>query len=94
MLPDCGTHALRLRNREALEVGLAALKDNEGCIPTALYLTYMAFRQRAIEEHNLMDAPPGGTREWADALADARLLERHVSQCWATAILRTYESTT
>jgi hypothetical protein len=88
MLPPSGTQARTLLEDEALQIGLASLARGQGDIPTALYSVYVAFRLRFIDERGLMDAAPGAGDQWHRALADARELERHVQQLWASMIAR------
>jgi hypothetical protein len=86
MLPPSGTQAREVLEDQASQIGLASLARGEGDIPGALYTVYVAFRLRFIEERGLMDAAPGAGDQWQQALADARELERHVQQRWASMI--------
>jgi hypothetical protein len=92
MLPKNGTRDRDLLEGEAIRIGLDALRREELNIPNALYAVHMAFRTRFIEQRGLMDVAPGVGDKWKEAIADARTLERHVCQQWATAILKTSES--
>lgn len=87
MLPPPGTHARKQLEDEALQISLDLLEREHGNLLNALYLTYMEFRTRFIEERGLMDAAPGVGEIWAQALTDARTLEEHVNQQWAKAII-------
>ena len=88
MLPAHGTQERDRLEEEAITIGLDALRREELNIPNALYAVHIAFRTRFIEERGLMDAAPGVGAKWEEALTDARTLERHVCQQWATTILR------
>lgn len=89
LLPEIGSRQRDQLEALAIEVGLAAIHDTDGNIPEALYQVYEHFRAKFLEEYELLDSPPGG-RVWDEALKDARILERHVSECWATAIVHAY----
>jgi hypothetical protein len=86
MLPPVGSGARTQLEREALRIGIAALRRGEG-VADALYLVYSAFRVRFLEERGLMDEVPGRGFASREALEDARILERHVCDEWRTIIL-------
>lgn len=91
MLPDIGTYDRGRLEEEALQIGIESLNKNDGKITDALYEVYEHFRSRFIEERGLMDAVPSQASEaWSDALTDARRLEHHVSQCWATSVVEAH----
>jgi hypothetical protein len=87
MLPSHGTQARGRLEGDAIRIGLDALRREELNIPNALYAVHIAFRTRFVEERGLMDATPGVGSQWREAIGDARTLERHVCQQWATTIL-------
>jgi hypothetical protein len=86
MLPEIGSAQRDQLEAEALDVGLCALQSQRDRIPEALYSVYSHFRMKFIEERGLMDSAPGVGAVWEGALADARRLEAHVSECWARTI--------
>jgi hypothetical protein len=86
-LPPPGTPARESLHHEALQIGVAALRDRPGQVACALYLVYDAFRLRFLEERGLMDSVPGRDANSADALADARRLEQYVAARWSEALL-------
>lgn len=86
MLPDLGTPEREALEQEALALGLEKLHETDGIIVEALYQVYEHFRERFLDE-----AGPNSNSEFKEALVDARRLEAHVSQCWATAIVMQYD---
>jgi hypothetical protein len=91
MLPPPGTQARRELEGQAMRIGLDLLHQEQDLLK-ALYLTYTEHRMRFIEKRGLMDAVPGVGPAWAQALADARTLQEHVSQNWIKAITDAFES--
>ena len=85
MLPAIGTHARRQLELEAVEIGRAALCDEHGNIANALYRVYLTYRTRFLT--GPIGSPQDRDQHTVHALADARMLERHVSLTWATTIL-------
>ena len=77
-------------HREALQVAIAALRERPEQLADALYLVYSAFRFRFLEERGLLDIVPGHDTASAEALQDARVLERYVAECWGAALLRAF----
>lgn len=90
MLPDIGTVEREALEQEALDFGMEKLHESGGILPDTLYEVYEHFRSRFIKERGLLDGGMTGDA-WKDALTDARRLEAHVSQCWATAIVMQYD---
>lgn len=90
MLPEVGSREREDLEQEALDYALAALHRHDGVISEALYETYIHFRERFIEQYGLMDSLPGFGERWREALTDARQLEAHVTQVWATAIAQAF----
>lgn len=86
MLPPLGTSERNALHRAATQVALLELRREGGDIANALYKTYMSFRQRFLEERELMDVVPGRDASSIEALEDARLLQFYVCQRWACII--------
>lgn len=82
LLPDIGTAERDLLEEEALRIGLNAIHEEDGRIADALYAVYNHFRTKFLNEATNLD--------FKDALTDARRLEYHVAQCWATDIVNAY----
>jgi hypothetical protein len=89
-LPQPGTPELEALQREALQLGMAALRERPEQLADALYLVYSAFRLRFLEERGLLDIVPGHDTASAEALQDARVLERYVAESWGESLLRAF----
>lgn len=88
MLPKSGTSERDLLDKEALLMGEKFLDETDGEIAQTLYLTYMHFRTKFLDERGLMDSTPDiNPLQWDEALADALAMREYVDKTWAARIL-------
>jgi hypothetical protein len=86
VLPGPGTPERERIDEEALALAEELLRRERGQIPHALYLLYMHFRDRFIEERGLVRADHDDAR-WREALQDAATVADGVMSRWTEAIL-------